>query len=159
MCATPAHASGCLSDEQITTKMMPPDFYKATAACLNENNYEQAIVLFAFSTSYLGYDMERIIDPKAETRSSDLTTEAMISVNEERAQTFRTKFAKSLRDPVKIAKTCARVMKVGAPSYEIPTYLIANQDNPAAEMMPILNHKGTWMRILERKLRCGITKP
>ena len=153
-CASSARADECLTDAQITTHMMPPDLYKAAAVCIQKKDVQQSSFLFYLASAYVGYDMERIVDPDAELKSSDLLTEALVSPDQKNIDLFRAEFARGFRDTKRIAEVCERIIKIGPPAYEIPTYLITNKDNPGPEMMAILNRKGTWMRILEQKIRC-----
>lgn len=119
----PTHDIGCASPEQLDDTHTPADLYRGLAACVEEQQYERGVLLFALAGTYGRYDTLRVADRTAHQAVVVLHMNHFDTLDDSDRQQFSETLKRTVADPVELDKLCNEIRGIGAPTY-FPRYMV-----------------------------------
>ena len=137
----------------------PPDLYVGMKDCVELGNYSQAADIFALAGMESAFDSERVTDPSAGQARQVL----LMTILDGMPPDKRTRLVDTVRamhqDPKTMADLCARIGKIGYPSY-FPEYMVMHGiraftgDPHANALNSHFDSAGSWTRLQDSYLNC-----
>lgn len=117
------HDLGCASPAQLDDTHTPADLYRGLAACVEEQQYERGVLLFALAGTYGRYDILRVADETAHQAVLVLRMNHFDPLRESDRQRFSETLKRKLSDPEDLGRLCDEIRRIGAPTY-FPGYMV-----------------------------------
>lgn len=160
---------GCADSANLTNKYTPADLYRGLVQCLEKEDYDRGVFLYALAGVYHTFDVLRVADETAHQAPTVLQQELFGPIENARKVKFIERLQATLGVPDPLARVCEQVRKIGAPAY-FPRYMIQHgmgailEDSPARkEVMGDLPKDGivegfdaqsAWEKSLDGYLHC-----
>jgi hypothetical protein len=119
---------GCIPTAQLSNHYTPADMYRASAQCLREENFFQAIVLFYTAGAYGVYDGMRVSDPSAGQARQALilmhVTPVLQQMPDDKKATWKSGVQQVQDANSQLSQEiCTNLLRLGPPDY-YPRYMI-----------------------------------
>lgn len=150
---------GCIPITEAKNTYTPADMYKGVKACIDQDNFDFAVDLFALAGAYAKFDADRIVDKTAGQAKTALIMNTFSTVPEGKKSKFLETQKLIANNPESLKKICIATQKVGMPSY-YPSYMILHGarafiENPHnGALIEGFDSTATWERILSEYLHC-----
>ena len=147
---------GCVGPEKLSNKYTPADLYKATAKCINQNNNEKAVFLFALAGVYGRFDTLRVADETAHQAVTVLLMETFGSLDEHKKDTFKKVLMNTFKERVIL---CKKIVLIGPPDY-YPIYMIQHGmgaflgRKANSDIVANFDVQAAWKKSLDTYLHC-----
>ncbi|MBS0351725.1 MAG: hypothetical protein JSR33_11185 [Proteobacteria bacterium] len=148
----------CVGSEKLSNKYTPADLYKASAKCIDQNDYEKAAFLFALAGVYGRFDTYRVADQTAHQAVTVLRMETFGSLDEDKSVAFKKALLNSFHNPKKQTMLCKQIVLIGSPNY-YPTYMIqhgmgAFEQKTNSDIVANFDAQAAWKKSLDTYLHC-----
>jgi hypothetical protein len=160
---------GCADSESLTSKYSPADLYRGLVQCLEKDDYDRGVILYALAGVYGRFDTLRVADETAHQATRVIQQELFGPVEVAKKTKLGERLQATLGVPDPLQRVCEQVRKIGAPAY-FPRYMIQHGmgavlgDQPVRkEVMGDLPKDGivagfdaesAWERALDEYLHC-----
>ena len=149
---------GCISINEVTSKMNPPALIYAAKKCVQQNDYSKAWALLTTGNGFAYYDMQRLADRSTQGARSVLTMNAFADLTDEQQEKAQ-KISKEIQaDLHQVQAYCSQITRIGPPTYD-PQWAIlhgigAFQGPRDGNYRTDVDTKALWEEVL--KNRCTI---
>ncbi|AWK14023.1 hypothetical protein CCS41_05250 [Candidatus Fukatsuia symbiotica] len=145
---------GCGADLKVTNRLTPVNLYPKMVECIDNSQYNNAVILFSLAGTYSYFDVNRAADSRTGNVHASLLANAMKSVGDEnKRKMFGEELQRTLGDKARLAKICTQIQHIGMPDYS-PDYINKNtsvaNDVAGKDVDPQVN----WQNALEGYLHC-----
>ncbi len=153
------HPLACVPLPQVKNTDTPADIFKGVGQCVEQNNFEDAVDLFAIAGAYSKFDAARVADKTAGQAKSALISQTFAAVPEDKQNKFSQVQQLRMTKPETLNAICASVKKIGMPNY-YPEYMIlhgmkAFTGNPYENALEKdFDAPETWKKVLTEYLSC-----
>lgn len=149
----------CVGSASVTPQHTPADLYPASATCVREARYAEAVELYAFAYAYAIYDTKRVSDPSAHQAVNALQATHMVALPDDQKRAFLTYFKRSAEPgSTTVVQICSELRRVGPPQYE-PTYMIqhglAAVTGEKQAIPPDFDADQAWLAVVRDQMRCN----
>ena len=151
----------CIAIDQVKNTYTPADLYRASAKCVNDRKYEEAVDLFIVAGSYGYFDKLRVADKSAHQAVSVLIMNNMGSLSEEQKTQWKIRLdSRSKQGSTELADICQQIRKIGAPEY-YPAYMIqhgikAFTKDSAKPILDNFDVQQAWGSTMTQYLHCTV---
>jgi len=157
----------CVAAANATNQMTPADLYPMVAQCIQENDFADALALFALAGMDVRYDKSRVSDKTTSDTGSVLvrrTFQPLPAAGKDRLGDVINAVS---NDKPATEYLCRWTQKVGPPAY-YPEYMILHGMNAITagltrtplpqELLPVADPSGTWKAIVTSYLHCTLAE-
>jgi hypothetical protein len=155
----PTHDVGCVEISTLSSEYTPADVYPAIRKCIDAEQYQKAVALYALAATYARYDIARVADSTAHLAAQVLMMNAFQAIDEAKSTAFQGVFKATASDPTRMATICKAIRGLGHPTYA-PQYMIAHgmgsfvgQDTPDGLVVDF-DADAAWEGTLSAFLHC-----
>ncbi len=153
------HPVSCVPLSQIDSTRTPPDLYLGVAACIQQDDYRAAAMLFALAGVESRFDAERVLDKSAGQAGQVLIMNTFNGLPDEKHERFVKEVTEIAADSAALAEICGSIRKIGYPNY-YPQYMVlhgihaftAKAGDPT--LVPTFDATATWNSLLTTYLNC-----
>jgi hypothetical protein len=138
--ALDAAGPGCVGKEKLTNKLTPVDLYRGISTCIEQENFEPGVFMYAMAGAYGRFDTLRVADESAHQAAKILP--------------------QILGNDAKRASYCSEVERIGPPAY-FPSYMVQHglgaltgAKNGEAALVPSFNREVAWKQAVMGYLQC-----
>jgi hypothetical protein len=111
------HPAGCVPLGQLDNTRTPPDLYLGVKACLQQDDYRAAAVLFALAGVESRFDAGRVLDKSAGQAGQVLIMNTFNGLPDEKREKFAKAVNEFAADTAALAQTCSSIRIMGYPTY------------------------------------------
>ena len=151
-------APACLKPAQVTNLVTPVELWHDIAACVEKEDYDAAVFLYAAAGAFARFDTLRVADKTAHQAAKALPIVAFAAMQPMRADALKARLSQVLGNDAVRPKYCADVERLGAPGY-FPVYMVdsgldatASPNQP--QLVPGFDAKPAWPQAVKEYLLC-----
>lgn len=153
------HPVGCVPLDEVDNTRTPPDLYLGVKACIQQDDYRAAVVLFALAGVESRFDAERVADKSAGQAGQVLIMNTFNGLPDEKRAKFDKAVGELAADTAALSQTCSSIRTMGYPSY-YPEYMVlhgihaftAKPGDPT--LVQTFDPAATWKSLLTTYLNC-----
>ncbi len=151
---------GCITISEVKNSFTPPDLYGGVRACIDLDDYDVSVGLFALAGMYGSFDSERVADKTVAQGMTVLIMKTFSNLSADKKERFNTALNRMAETPSLLDALCVGIKNVGMPDY-YPDYLIrhglrAFTGNPhEGELISDFNGPKIWSDLLSTYLKCS----
>lgn len=158
---SPTRALGCVGPHGVSSRDTPADLIPAMSLCVRDNNYHNALFLYALSGAYSHFDVLRVVDHTAHDAGGLLLLQAIQSMTAAQRISLQREIRHVFGSRRKTAIVCRKIEKIGPPNY-YPAYMINHGMNALARpqgsgLIRNFNPVSAWDEVLASYLHCSGT--
>jgi hypothetical protein len=153
------HDLSCVSETKLHNQYTPSDLYRAVARCVENGDYEKAVMPFAMAGVYGRYDTRRVADSTAHQAIYVLWLQVFNGFSTDQQQAFKKTLQANLGVPSKLVAVCDKLKSIGTPNY-YPRYMVqhgmeAFNPKPGDNgLVKDFDSKAAWQFALDSYLHC-----
>lgn len=155
---TDATTYECVTIDEFDNNTTPEEMYFALWGCIDNQDFNNAAKIFAFSAAYTAYDSKRIIDKQShQLYEQDKATKYQIT-EENRNELMKEVELLLKPKSESLAEMCATIKEKGMPNYH-PDYLLQFSREESFELdddglVDDFDAENTWEQVLSSFLKC-----
>lgn len=153
------HELGCLSVDKLSNKDTPADLYPALVKCLNQDQYDRALFIYALAGAYTRFDTLRVADETAHDAATVFLHRVIAAVPKDKMKKLASQVDNIVGDPKQLSALCAQLRKFGPPDY-YPRYMVQHGMQAFTGLktpkglVPDFDAKKAWEESLSSYLHC-----
>jgi hypothetical protein len=162
--ALDASGPGCVAKEKLTNKLTPVDLYRGISTCIEQENFEPGVFMYAMAGAYGRFDTLRVADESAHQAAKILPLLAFDSGNKDKIAAFKAQVGQILGNDAKRASYCSEVERIDPPDY-FPSYMVQHglgaltgAKTGEAALVPSFNPEVAWKQAVVGYLQCPALK-
>ncbi|MEO5349956.1 MAG: hypothetical protein H7836_09940 [Magnetococcus sp. YQC-3] len=150
---------GCIALSEAKSSFTPPDLYGAVRACIDRDDYDASVALFALAGIYSRFDVERVADKTAEQGIPVLIMNAFSHLSPDKKERFNAALQRVTGTPALRDTLCGTIRSIGMPDY-YPNYLILHGIKafmgtpPPADLVVDFDRQQVWESLQSTYLNC-----
>lgn len=149
----------CMPLDKVGRGHTPPDLYQGVSACIQKDDYDAAVALFALAGTESRFDAERVLDKTAGQAGQVLIMTTFNALPEDKRSKFQDSVKAMAADSVALDHICRTIRRMGYPTY-YPEYMVlhgirafsAKPGDPTME--PNFDSAAAWNSTLRTYLNC-----
>ncbi|MGA2561643.1 MAG: tetratricopeptide repeat protein [Terracidiphilus sp.] len=160
---------GCLGRDGLSGNLTPVDLYRSAASCVDQEKYDDGLLLYALAGAYGRFDISRVKDATAHDVVAFLPAMFMKQLEPTKAAAFKDRVKQMDGNDAAKAKYCSDLESMSPPAY-FPGYMVSHGmasyaeaagaslqghnpgDNP---LVSPFDAQKAWKQAVEDSLQCG----